>query len=331
MKETDHDRHHTAQHRTAARPPPGGYPVPGAIGALAAVDVTVLDLPTAVNEADVERRLLAFQERLRVPARARLLERLRTDGRLAMKTFRDWIVRDGHDPAAHRLRSVIGERRRRGDRAGNLMDDLYGLYEEDAIFAWLVERIESRPLVTSADRSRIRRRALAYARRRDAVTVDVEGRLLAFLERLRASARARLLERLPTDGRLAVETFRDWMVQEGRTPFARQLRQAIGERRRRGGPPMDGDLPEDDGDPAGLLDDLMDDLEDDLDDGDDPAPLPEADDDLFARLVERIESRPLVTSTDRIRIGRRPTPNAATTSSTGRWGTRARTARCSVA
>ncbi len=129
---------------------------------------------------------------------------------------------------------------------------------------------------------------------------DVERRLLAFLERLRASARASLLERLRTDGRLALETFRDWMLRDSHHPAVRQLHSAIGKRRRRGGPSMDsdgpGDLPEDDGDPAGLLDGL--------DDDDDPAQLPEGDD-LFARLVDYAESRPLVTSLDHIRIRRR--------------------------
>ena len=48
----------------------GTFPVPGAIGALAAFDVTVLDLPTAVSEGDVKRRLLAFLERLRPPGPA---------------------------------------------------------------------------------------------------------------------------------------------------------------------------------------------------------------------------------------------------------------------
>ena len=99
-----------------------------------------------------------------------------------MRTFRNWMVRDGHDPAARQLRSVIEERRRRGDGPDNLLDTLYDL---DDLFAWLVGCVESRPLVTSSDRIRIRRRATAYARRRDAIPGDVEGRLLAFLERLR--------------------------------------------------------------------------------------------------------------------------------------------------
>ncbi len=117
----------TYQTEATALPSAGIFPVPGAIGALAAVDVTVPDLPTAVSEDDVEGRLQAFPEKLRAPARASLLERLRKDGRLAMETFRDWMALDGEQPFAHQVRHAIEKRRRRagppmdGDGPGDLV------------------------------------------------------------------------------------------------------------------------------------------------------------------------------------------------------------------
>ncbi len=272
----------TTQHRDAARPPPGAYPVPGAIGPMASVEVTVSDIPPEEVSADrVELRLVAFLRKLRAEERDRRLERLRTDGRTAVETFRDWAGLGHPSSFVRRVRRIVRERMR---RSGSPEDgDPVRPLQDGDVFARLEDHIGSRPLLTPADHARIGRRAKACADRRNPDgTVDadaVERRLVDFLERLRAGDRDRQLERLRTDGRAAVEMLRDWTGLNGGHPMW-----AHGD-----APPLDDDGP---------------DAVDFREDGDDLAWLLE-EEDVFARLEGYVERRPLLTPRDHTRIKRR--------------------------
>ncbi len=132
---------------------------------MASVGVTVLDVPTEVSEAAVERRVLAFLERLRTGGRDRRLERLRTDGRAAVGMFRDWAGLD--------LRTISRMMEEGGAEGLEDIDsDLVWILEDDDVFARMEDHIGSRPLLTARDRTRITRRAKAYAERCNAIVND---------------------------------------------------------------------------------------------------------------------------------------------------------------
>ncbi len=223
----------TTQHSQAACPPPPWFSLPGAIGPMASVGVTVLDVPTDVSEAAVEKRLLAFLERLRAVTRARRVERLRTDGRMAVETFSNWADLGHRSAFSYQVRAAIRNRRYRSappgeDDGPDRPPETGGparLLQGGDLFARLEESIAAGPPLTQADLTRITRRARAYADRRNATGIPcgeidadgVERRLVAFLERLRARGRDRRLERLRTDGRAAVGMFRDWAGLDLRT------------------------------------------------------------------------------------------------------------------
>ncbi len=176
----------TTQHSQAAYPPPPPwFSLPGAIGPMASVGVTVLDVPMDVSEATVEKRLLAFLERLRAATRARRVARLRTDGRMAVETFSNWAGLGHQSAFAYQVRAAIGNRRYRSAPPGD-------------------DEGPDRPPETGGPA-----RLLQGG--------DLFARLVAFLERLRACGRDRRLERLRTDGRAAVGMFRDWAGLDLRT------------------------------------------------------------------------------------------------------------------
>ena len=280
----------TTQHSQAAYPPPPPwFSLPGAIGPMASVGVTVLDVPTDVSEAAVEKRLLAFLERLRAATRARRVERLRTDGRMAVETFSDWAGLGQRSSFVYQVRAAIRNRRYRSappeddegpDRPPETGDPAR-LVQGGDLFARLEESIAAGPPLTQADLTRITRRARACADRRNASggagpdgTVDAEGverRLVAFLERLRTRGRDRRLERLRTDGRAAVGMFRDWAGLDLRT-ISRMM---------------------EDGGAVGL-EDIDSDLVWMLEDGD-----------VLTRMEDHVGSRPLLTPRDRARVTHR--------------------------
>ncbi len=161
----------TTRHRDAARPPPGAYPVPGAIGPMASVEVTVLDLPPEEVDADkVELRLVAFLEKLRASERDRRLERPRTDGGGDVPRL-DRPERTAPDAGARDAPPVDDDGPDAVD-CGEDGDGLARLLEEEDVFARLEGEVGRRPLLTPKDSSRIKRRAKACADRRNAIVND---------------------------------------------------------------------------------------------------------------------------------------------------------------